>query len=162
MLTGQTINRRRVKPHGSAGAFTLVEVICAIAIGAIMISVLFHGLDNGFSILRSTRDDLRATQILMQKTEAFRLYTWKQLTNCPATFTEYYNPTGNTNSTAGTIFYGTLSTTAPATNITDGASYVDQLHLITITVSWTNTSGGHTRQMQTLSAKNGLQNYLAQ
>lgn len=136
--------------------------MCAIAIGAIMISVLFYGLSNGFKILRGTRDELRATQILMQKTEAFRLYRWDQLSNCPTTFTEYYNPTGTNVGSKGTLYYGKLSTTATATNISSLLSYRSDLHLITITVAWTNTLGSHTRQMQTLSARNGLQNYLIQ
>jgi prepilin-type N-terminal cleavage/methylation domain-containing protein len=145
--------------------FTLVEVLCAIAISTIVVTVLFYGLNNGFAIIRTTRDDLRATQILLQNTEAFRLYTWTQLSNCPATFQTYYNPTGTTGDSAGTLYYGTLSTTAPATNVTGSVSYAPYLHLITITVVWTNNIGtrlvGHSRQMQTLSALNGMQNYFS-
>ena len=153
------INRNE-RPISRRG-FTLVEVVCAIAIAAIMVSVLFHGFDNGFAILRSTRDNMRATQILMQKTEAFRLYTWAQLSNCPASFQEYYNPLGVTNNSAGTLFYGTLSTTGEATNIPASSDYRTNLLLSTITISWTNAWGAHSLQMQTLSAKNGMQNYLA-
>ena len=135
--------------------------MCSIAIAAIMVTVLFYGFNNGFAMLRQTRDDLRATQILMQKTEAFRLYTWPELTNCPTTFQAYYNPLGIKNHSAGTLFYGTLDTTEDATNIPASVPYRSALHLITITVSWTNAWGGHTRTMQTLSARDGMQNYLA-
>lgn len=142
--------------------YTLVEVLCAVLIAAIAATVLFVGFDNGFAILRTTREDLRATQILMQKTEAIRLCTWQQLSNCPTTFKESYYPTGTTN--AGTLYWGTLSTTAVATNVPDSASYKGNLHLITIKLAWTNYVGSklvsHTRQMQTLSAKYGMQNYL--
>ncbi|HZI31308.1 MAG TPA: prepilin-type N-terminal cleavage/methylation domain-containing protein [Candidatus Binatia bacterium] len=156
-----TIKLNRSARPTSRRGFTLVEVVCATAIAAIMVSVLFHGFDNGFAILRATRDNLRATQILMQKTEAFRLYTWAQLSNCPSSFQEYYNPLGVTNNNAGTLFYGTLSTTAAATNIPVSAGYRTNLHLSTITIKWTNAWGAHSLQMQTLSAKNGMQNYLA-
>lgn len=145
----------------SAG-YTLVEVLCAVLIAAISAAVLFVGFDNGFAILRTTREDMRATQILMQKTEAVRLCTWQQLTNCPTTFKEYYYPAGTTN--AGTLYWGTLSTTGVATNVPDSAAYKNNLHLITIRLVWTNFVGAklvpHSRQMQTLSAKYGMQNYL--
>lgn len=142
--------------------YTLVEVLCAVLIAAISAAVLFVGFDNGFAILRTTREDMRATQIMMQKTEAIRLCTWPQLTNCPAAFKENYNPTGTTN--AGTIYWGTLTTTGVATNVPNTAAYKDNLHMITVRLVWTNFVGAklipHSRQMQTLSAKYGMQNYL--
>lgn len=147
--------------------FTLVEVMVSIAIAGITVGVLFAGFSQGYSILRNTRDDLRATQILMQKTEAFRLFTWAQLANCPTTFTEYYNPSGLTNDSTGTIFYGTINPVGVATNIPDNsvtALYKTNVHLITITLNWTNAFSGkdlaHRRQMLTLNAIDGMQNYL--
>jgi len=147
-----------------SGGFTLVEIICAVAVAAIMISVLFRTFTMGFSILKVTREDLRATQILLQKTEAFRLFTWPQLTNCPTAFTEYYYPAGTTNGSAGTLYYGTINATGTATNIPDTAPYKANVHLITITVSWTNDFAGHqvghTRMMQTMNAFGGMESYL--
>lgn len=146
-----------------AAGYTLVEVLCSVFIAAIMVTVLFVGFDNGFAILRTTREDLRATQILLQKTEAVRLLTWQQLSNCPATFQEYYIP-GAAATNSGTLYWGTISTTAEATNIPNSVPYKADLHLITVTVQWTNSIGSqqvpHFRQMQTLSARNGMQNYL--
>jgi prepilin-type N-terminal cleavage/methylation domain-containing protein len=164
MQVNQTLieHERRLQPKAG---YTLVEVLCAILIAAIAVTVLFYGFNNGFAILRTTREDLRATQILMQKTEAFRLFTWAQLSNCPATFTEYYNPSGTTTTNAGTLYYGTLSTVAGATNLPNTVPYRSNLHLITITVNWTNYIGkqavAHSRQMQTLSALSGMQGYLS-
>jgi len=143
--------------------YTLVEVLCAIIIAAISASVLFVGFDNGFALLRITREDLRATQILMQKTEAFRLYTWQQLTNAQQTtggiFQEYYFAQGpSTNK--GTLYVGTLKLLDTPTF----SSYSSGLHLITITVNWTNLVGKnlvpHSRTVQTLSAQYGMQGYL--
>ena len=160
-----------INQHGIArqrAGYTLVEVMCAIFIVAIAVTALFYGFNNGFAILRTTREDLRATQILMQKTEAFRLFTWAQLTNVQntsPTFTEYYNPSGSTSNSAGTLYYGTLSTVGVATNIPDSVPYKGNLHLITVTVKWTNNIGkqavAHSRQMQTLSALAGMQGYLS-
>jgi hypothetical protein len=141
-----------------------VEVLCSVFIAAIMVAVLFVGFDNGFAILRTTREDLRATQILLQKTEAVRLLTWQQLSNCPTTFQEYYIPAGASPTNTGTLYWGTLSTVAEATNIPNSVPYKGNLHLITVTVRWTNSVGSqqvpHFRQMQTLSARGGMQNYL--
>jgi len=159
------VNQRRLG-RCDAG-YTLVEVICAVFIAAIAASVLFVGFDNGFAILRTTREDLRATQIMMQKTEAFRLYTWQQLTqaNSPGTFKEYYFPPGTGTNNPGTLYWGRVATLSAATNIPAGVAYRDNLHLITVTVVWTNYIGSlpvpHSRQMQTLSALSGMQNYLA-
>lgn len=148
-----------------ANGFTLVEVVCAIAIAAICVSVLFTGFDAGYAILRMTRDDLRATQILLQKTEAIRLFTWQQLSNAPTSFQEYYYPNGVTNNTQGTLFYGTLNATeSPTSIIPSSIGYVTNIHLVTITVNWTNVflNGNvpHSRTMQTLNAIQGMQLYL--
>jgi len=149
---------------GGGLAYTLVEVLWAIAIASIAAAVLFVGFDNGFAILRTTREDLRATQILMQKTEAIRLMTWKQLSNCPTRFQEYYNPSGVSSNAGGTLYFGTISPLGAATNIPNTVSYRGDLRLVTVTVLWTNYIGSNTvphfRQMQTLSALSGMQNYL--
>ena len=145
-------------------AYTLVEVICSVLIAAIAAAVLFVGFDNGFAILRTTREDMRATQILMQKTEAVRLMTWKELAQCPQSFQEYYYPAGASTTNPGTLYTGTLFTTGVATNIPSSVAYQSNLHLITITIYWTNNIGlrsvPHSRQMQTLSALGGMQNYI--
>ena len=144
-------------------AFTLVEVIVSAGLLGIMMIVIYPAFIFGFASVKTTREDERATQIVTQKLEAIRLCTWAQLTNYPATFKDYYNPLGLTNNTAGAVYYGTMSTTAPYANLTT-ESYKSQVHLITMSVTWTNYIGkvaaGHTRQMQTLSAYYGLQNYI--
>ena len=151
-------------PNRATWASTLVEVLMSGGILAIMATSLCAAFVSGFASIETTREELRATQILMQKLEAIRLCTWDQLSNCPASFQEYYDPLGVTNSTAGVIYAGTFSTTGVATNIADSVSYKTSLHLITLTVTWTNYINNgpiiHTRQMQTLSAHNGLQNYI--
>jgi type II secretory pathway pseudopilin PulG len=151
-------------PNRVTWAFTLVEVLMSVGILAIMVASLYAAFISGFASIKTTREELRATQILTQKLEAIRLCTWAQLSNCPTSFREYYDPLGVTNSTAGAIYAGTFSTTGVATNIAGSVSYKTSLHLITLTVTWTNYINNspiiHTRQMQTLSAHNGLQNYI--
>lgn len=147
-------------------AWSLAEVMVAIVVLAIVFVSLFVAFSYGFTVIRSTREDLRATQILTQKIEAIRLCTWAQLTNCPATFTDTYATSSNTNSSS-LFYYGTI-TRAKNTDLPNGTSgYRDQVALVTVTVTW-KTPGvsandpavTHTRSMQTQSAMYGMQNYL--
>jgi prepilin-type N-terminal cleavage/methylation domain-containing protein len=143
-----------------AAAFTLVEVLVAILILG-TISVAYYGaLSSGFGLVQSTREDLRATQILMQKIEAIRLCTWYELTNF--SFREPYDPM-STNQSAGAMYYGTV-TTGPATSIPNTSAYQPRMCLVTVSLSWTNFNTPrpqpHTRQMQTEVARYGMQNYI--
>ncbi len=168
MRLNHNIGNGRQRP-GLDSAYTLVEVLCALALGAIVISAMFTAFNNGFAILRLTRDDERATQILMQKTEAIRVMTWANLSNCPTTFQDSYNPTG-TNGTQGTTYYGTISRFGDPTNLPSTVYYRSNVYLVTITLTWSNslttsnnsswTPVGHTRQAQTLLAQQGMQSYL--
>jgi prepilin-type N-terminal cleavage/methylation domain-containing protein len=140
-------------PSRRKEGYTLIEVLFAILIAAITASVLFTAFDNGFALLRTTREDLRATQILLQKTEAIRAMPWA---NLPAatTFQETYFPQGTNQ---GTLYYGTISYITPANM---PAAYQNQVELVTISLFWTNylgqTAVPHSRQMQTLYAQYGM------
>lgn len=158
--------KQKSSTHGlrNANAFTFAEVVVSVFILLIAVIALFTGFTNGYQIIDTTREDLRATQILTQKTEAIRLLRWSdQLPSCPKTFQESYYPLGATN--AGVTFYGTIDATGVATNIPDSASYKSDIYLVTVTVTWTNYIDGgkpvvHTREVKTLAAKNGIQNYI--
>lgn len=162
MLTKHTAGAGVRKPCRREG-YSLIEVMCSLFIAAIAATVLFIGFDNGFAILRTTREDLRATQILMQKTEAVRLCTWQQLTNC-TTFSERYYPAGILSTNSGTLYVGKM-TVAQSTDSSIPASYRGNLYVVTISVNWTNNIGSkstpHSRQIQTLWAVAGMQSYLS-
>jgi prepilin-type N-terminal cleavage/methylation domain-containing protein len=144
-------------------AYTLVEVMVAGAVLGIMMVIFFAGIAGGYNIINTFRQDMRATQILTQKTEAVRLCTWSQLNSLPLSFTDYYYSLGATNTTANTVYKGTISVGA-ATNIPNSVTYYDRVKLITVGVVWTNNLGSrpvvHNRQMQTLVAYYGLVNYI--
>jgi len=143
-----------------AGAFTLVEVLVAVFVLVIALVSLFGCFTDGFAFMEAAREDLRATQILVQKTEAIRLFTWSQLTNF--TFSAYYDPQA-TNGSSGALYSGTVTTNAASTVPTSSAYYTN-ICLVTVTVSWTNNSLKkpvvHTRQAQTQVARYGMQNYI--
>jgi prepilin-type N-terminal cleavage/methylation domain-containing protein len=140
--------------------YTLVEVVVAVFVLAIIAIAFYGALSSGFGMVQTTREDLRATQILMQKMEAVRLCTWSQLSSF--SFREPYDPLGGTNQ-AGVVYSGTISN-SPATSIATNSDYYPRMCLVTVTVGWTNFNGsrsvGHVRQMQTQVARYGLQNYI--
>jgi prepilin-type N-terminal cleavage/methylation domain-containing protein len=142
--------------------YTLAEVLFAVVILAVIACAFYAGLSSGFAIVQSTREDLRATQILTQKVEALRLCRWDQLTNFASfTFQDTYDPFGANSS--GTVYSGTIITNAAAA-IPDTAAYKANMRQLTVTISWTNFNGlqplPHSRQMQTYVARYGLQNYI--
>jgi hypothetical protein len=147
--------------HQPQAAFTISEVVVAIFILTIIGLGFYTALSSGFGILQATRENLRATQVMMQKMEAIRLCTWSQLTNF--TFSEPYNPLGSTNSTAGVTYTGNV-TIGPATNLVNNPSYQNNMCLVNVSLTWTNSNRGnqmvHTRQMQSQVARYGLQNYI--
>jgi len=159
---GQTDKRKAVPPFGQF-AYTLVEVVIGVAVIAFILASVFAGFASGFGIINTSRQDLRATQILTQKMEAIRLCTWSQLAMLPQTFQEYYSP-GATNNASGAVYYGTISIGSATNVITGNPSYSNQIDLVTVSVVWTNFVESrqmvHNRQMQTLAAQNGIQNYI--
>jgi len=146
--------------------WSLAEVMVAVVVLAIVFVSLFVAFSYGFTVIRATREDLRATQILTQKIEGIRLCTWTQLASCPTNFTDTYATLGTTNSSS-LVYYGTITRSAN-TDLPNGTTgYRDQVKLVTVTITW-KTPGisandpavTHTRSMQTESAMYGLQNYL--
>jgi hypothetical protein len=128
-------------------------VLLIVALG------FYTALSSGFGVLQASRENLRATQVMMQKLESIRLCAWSRLSNF--TFSEPYNPLSTTN--AGILYTGNV-TFGPATNLTTSPSYQNNMYLVTVSLNWTNTIHGtplaHTRQMQSQVARYGLQNYI--
>ena len=77
---------------------TLVDVVMAVALLGVMASGIFGSFRYGFFTLQLVRENQRATQIILEKVETIRLYSWDQIqpTNnfIPATFTDVYDPQG--------------------------------------------------------------------
>src|SRR5438093_11149071 len=92
-------------------AFTLAETLVAMAVAGIMIIALYGGMATSTFSIRMARENLRATQIIMEKMEVIRLLTWEQLTSSnilPATFTVPYYA-GDTNATnSGLVYNGKI------------------------------------------------------
>jgi len=99
----------QVKTGRPRAAFTIVEIIMSVVVLAIMMISLFGGFSAGFAVVQLARENLRATQILVQKTEDVRLYSWSQVTNSTyfkTTFQDWYNPSGTNTHSAGAVYQG--------------------------------------------------------
>ncbi len=151
----------RLRASCAERAFTVAEVVVAVLVLSVLATAFYGGLSSGFEVVEGSRQDLRATQILMQRMEAIRLCTWSELSNFD--FRETYDPLGATNRGAGVIYSGTVRTNA-ASDLPAGVSYRDRVCLVSVSLFWTNYHGNkpivHQREMQTQVARYGLQSYV--
>lgn len=166
MLIKQTAERE-------PAAYTFVEVMVAVAVIGVMTVSLYAGISASFGVIQRTRENLRATQILMKRVETVRLYNWDQLNfkGSPAwfqtNFTEAYDPLAATNGTgAGIAYHGRITVVPPPTSVFNGVnvSYRTNLALVSVILRWTNTAGAnsipHVRTNETLVARSGMQRYV--
>lgn len=144
-------------------AFSIMEVTVGMGIIGTTIAALFSALAAGFFTVRMARENLRATQIMLEKVETIRLYSWDQVTSpnsfvptnfIPTNFTAKYNPYQV--GTNGVIYTGTLTITpAPIS-----ASYSNDLRMVTVTLSWKTGSLNRSRQFRSYVSRYGLQDYI--
>jgi len=151
-----TINQKR-KAGVARAAFTLVEVMIAVVITAIMFASLNLGLGQGFAIIKGARENLRATQILQERMETIRLYTWEQLCAkgfVPDTFTCAYDAAG-TATNSGLVYNGQITISpAPMTEC-----YAADHKLVTVDLTWASGNTQRQRQISTIVSRYGLHNY---
>ncbi|MDD5139576.1 MAG: hypothetical protein PHY43_04850 [Verrucomicrobiales bacterium] len=157
----------RCRPAG-VQAFSLVELMIAACIMAIVFASLFAGISTTFSLMDVTRENLRGTQIMVSRLEGLRLCAWSngQLFNTnvvPPNYTESFYPLGlNSSTNVGTIYTGTLIVTTNFA-LNPPATYSNKLAKVTIAIAWVSSHGSatnvHQRSMITYVAQYGMQNY---
>ncbi len=138
-------------------AFSLLEVLAAMAVCGIVLLSLYAGLSAGFAVTQVARENLRATQVMVEKLETIRLYTFDEIerTNfIPTTFESPYYSYGTNRSS---LVYSGRVTIGPAPV---SASYSNDLKQVLIQIQWTSGGVVRSRQMDTLIARNGLQAYI--
>ena len=144
-------------------AFNLVEVMVASALAGLLFMAGMTAFSSTFRIVALDRENARAVQILLEKTELLRLYNWDQITGqdtnafIPATFTAPYS--AGSNDQGSFSYWGTVL----ITNVPITETYRDDLWEVIITLTWTSPSYGnllHHRSMTTFVSRYGLQNYL--
>jgi Tfp pilus assembly protein PilV len=150
-------------------AFSILEVLIGMAIMVIAVVSLYAGISSCVSVTKAAREDLRATQIMLERMEGIRLYNWDQLVYSnnmiPPTFLTSYYPVASSGQSTGITYYGTMVITNAV--LSPSASYAANMRAITVTVFWTNYYGANmadkvvrSRTMTTYTARDGIQNYV--
>jgi prepilin-type N-terminal cleavage/methylation domain-containing protein len=140
-------------------AFTLVEVMMAVAVVAIVFVTLFVGLAQGFSLSSAARERLRANQVALERIEGIRLVKWDDLTNTtlvPLTFTADYAPGS---AMSGVVYNGTITMTTPNFG-TLNPSYASAMKQIRVDVTWVSGQRTFSHSVATLVSRHGMQHYI--
>ena len=140
--------------------FTMIEALVAMLMAGIMFTALYAGMHFGFRIIKLSRENTRATQIMVEHMEICRLYKWNDLTNTGGFLNTNpiavpYYPAGA--GTSSIMFTSRVSLVPFAS----GASYASDMRKLTVRVDWESTAdSSRSRSMSTYVARNGLQNYV--
>jgi Tfp pilus assembly protein PilE len=147
------VRHNQSKAARACGGFTLVEAVFAVLASAVMLIALYASFTTGFSILKVTREDLRATQIILDRMEKVRLLPYSQLGNpsvYPASTIETNGPGG--------VAYTVTFATAPRATLSP--FYRSNVIEVTVEVSWQSGNVQRKRAMQTYVARSGIQSYV--
>lgn len=139
-------------------ATTITEVVAAVAILAISAAGLMGALANGFLSVQLTRENQRATQIMIERTEMARLYNWDQVTSPSFILTNFiaaYDP--QLENGGGTYYTG--SVTVSSFPFPD-ANYATNMRQLSVKLDWETRGIARTRSITTLLGRDGLQNYV--
>ena len=152
---GGAKNLNHLNPKRRIAAFTLMEGLFGVAVMGIVFVALYTGMASGFQTLGTSQEDLRATQIMVDKFEGLRLYTWDQITRpgfIPDAFVARYAPNSKN---PGLAYTGTINISPVA-----GQPYAVELRAVSITLSWTTLGRPRTQTLTSYIARYGLQNYI--
>jgi Tfp pilus assembly protein PilV len=142
-------------------AFSLVDVAVAMGLIGITLVGMLGGLGLVLSSVQWSREQARATQLMEEKLDTLRLYSWDQLntpgfitTNFVATYSTLSN--GTSNGAGGLTYSGNIIIDAPP--VTE--SYSNELKQVTVDLQWTSGGRLHRTQMSTFVARYGMQAYI--
>jgi prepilin-type N-terminal cleavage/methylation domain-containing protein len=153
-------------PSVARSGFTLIEVLMGAVVMGVAFASMFGILTIGLFISQSSRENLRATQIMLDKMEGVRLYNSSQITNTQVlvrSFTNWFfetNAIGLANAQGYGAQYTGSITLAPVPFV---ASYTTNMLLVTVNIGWVSagqSQNSHTRSMATFYSNHGLENYV--
>lgn len=133
-------------------AFTLIDVMVGMGVLGVVLVSLFASFTFGFGVVKLSREDVRAAQILHERMEIIRLCKWEQVIDpsfIPAKFKEPFGTESN-------FFNGSIV----VTNVSFSEAYKTNLKQVIVTVNWTNSGSQCTRTISTLVSQYGLQRYI--
>ncbi len=152
---------RNTKEWLNRTAHTLIEMMIGVALLGLVTISLFGGMSSGFAVTESSRQNLRATQIILERMEGIRLFNWNQLVYSnwiPANFTTSYYPMTNFGESSGITYYGTMR--IDPVNLSPDASYSTNMRAVTVTLKWTACNVPRSRTLTTYVSRDGIQNYV--
>jgi prepilin-type N-terminal cleavage/methylation domain-containing protein len=161
-------------------AFTLVEVMVAIAVIGISVGALLTGVSASVLNMRMSRENLRATQIMLERTETLRLLTWDQLNDASffasgstqvhyltdsagrqyicSHFQQKYDP--NSTNAQGLTYSGKIRFYDPRNYSITPAYATDSMKAVWIELTWKTGKIFRSRTLTTLVTRNGMQTYV--
>ena len=144
----------------TSSGFTFAETMVAVLTGAVMLAALYSSFAFGYGAVKLAREDLRATQILLQQMETLRLTSFSAIHTGAST--DYFDPTGVTNGCAGAAYTITVTTNAPTSSDmpVQPVYYMSKMRKVTVTATWTNANQLRTRSLITYATQNGIQSYV--
>src|ERR1043166_1310049 len=156
------IERRRVKSGSrSVAGFTFLETLAAVAIFGVCFGALLEGLTWSVSSVKFARETVRATQIMEEKLDTIRLYSWDQITTPGFITNQFYAPSSPPGASSGANGLGVTYTGMIAfagSPLTE--SYNTNILQITIDLYWPSSPQVRHAQMHTFVSKYGLQGYI--
>ncbi len=138
---------------------SLIEVVMAVCVVGLVSAGLMGSISCGFTMLSRTRENQRATQVMLEKVETLRLYSWSQINSngfVPAKFQVFVNPL-NSGEKSAPVMTGTMV----VEKFPFATSYADSLRQVRMTLEWRGAGNmKRTRSLTTFIAKDGMQNYV--
>src|SRR5687768_12523221 len=139
-------------------AFSLVEATIGMGIVGTTIATLFTGFTSGFFTMQMARENLRATQIMLERVETIRLYSWDQVCTpgyIIPTFTAPYDPEAPIGE-QGIIYNGTIELSDTGLP----ASYAADMKKVVVRVNWKTGRLQRSREFTSYISRFGMQDYV--
>ena len=145
----------KAKPAAGRLAFSLIEVMFATVIIAVVFVSLYVAISQGFGVVQVARENLRATQIMQEQVEILRILNWDQVTTNPPpwNFSAAFYPANLTNQ--GVVYSGSVN----LTNAPVSSTYATDVRLAVVSLSWMSGKVLRRRELRTLVSHYGLHNY---
>lgn len=160
--TSMNTERRRFKVAArTVGGFTFIEAILSLAIFGIAFGGVLTGLNWNVSSVKFARETVRATQIMEEKVDTIRLYSWDQITTPGFITNQFYAPFSPASLLSGSNALGVTYTgfiTIGNSPLTE--SYKTNIRQISIDLYWPSSAAVRHAQMTTFVSKYGLQGYI--
>ena len=137
-------------------AFSLVEATVGLGILSTLVGAIMSGFTSGLYSMQLARENLRATQIMLERMETIRLYSWDQV-NRPGfistNFSAFYDPNSVNK---GVTYTGTMT----LSDATIGSSYSNDMKCVTVRLDWKTGNLNRNREFTSYISRRGLQNYI--